>query len=178
MDDTSFNLVIGYWTVIIGCWAGTRWRAFTDYWLLNRYSVDMKVDGFDLIISNAQREDDSEIQCSLQNSDLNKRVKLSVLGEFSISSLFVCLSLLDRLSERVNSWTMCSCSDFNKRVTLSVLTESVLILSLSLSFFLSSFFLSFCFVDSSLASLSVSISLCHYYLLHLFRLSFCFSLSL
>ncbi len=42
----------------------------------------MAVDGFDLIIHGAQREDDSDIQCSLQNSNLKKRIKLSVLGEF------------------------------------------------------------------------------------------------
>ena len=49
-----------------------------------RYSVDMKVDGFDLIISGAQREDDSEIQCQLQGSDdLIKKVKVTVLGEYT-----------------------------------------------------------------------------------------------
>ena len=44
----------------------------------------MKVDGFDLIISGAQREDDSEIQCQLQGSDdLIKKVKVTVLGEYT-----------------------------------------------------------------------------------------------
>ena len=57
----------------------SKWRP-----LYCRYSVDMKVDGFDLIITNAQREDDSEIQCQLQGSDdLIKKVKVTVLGEYT-----------------------------------------------------------------------------------------------
>ena len=43
----------------------------------------MKVDGFDLVITGAQREDDSEIQCQLQGyDDLIKKVKVTILGEY------------------------------------------------------------------------------------------------
>ena len=47
--------------------------------------MDMKVDGFDLIISGARREDDSEIQCQLQGSDsLIKKVKVTILGKYTL----------------------------------------------------------------------------------------------
>ncbi len=48
----------------------------------DHYDIEKKVDGYDLIIRNAQRDDDSDVQCQLQQSDLNKRVKVTVLGEY------------------------------------------------------------------------------------------------
>ncbi len=49
----------------------------------DHYDIEKKVDGYDLIIRNAQRDDDSDVQCQLQQSDLNKRVKVTILGEYS-----------------------------------------------------------------------------------------------
>lgn len=64
--------------------SGRNNRLFIDEtkWSTNdRVSVVAQPDGYDLRITNVQKSEEGDYQCVLQLSDLNKRVKLTVIGE-------------------------------------------------------------------------------------------------
>ena len=52
-------------------------------WTTNeRYSVVPHQEGFDLRITNSQRDEDGQYSCSLQLSDLQESVRVTVVGEY------------------------------------------------------------------------------------------------